>query len=218
MPTVTKENYLKAIISLSRNQQKVSITALADKMQVSKPTANDMVKKMKLKNWVVYEKYKPLQLTPEGEKVAALIVRKHRLAEMFLDEVMGFGWEEVHEIAEDIEHLRSQKFFDRMDEILGFPTVDPHGSPIPDKEGKIPKLNYLNLTALKKGEKGILRGLTKSNKDLLLYLNKKKIKLGTKLIIHDIESFDKSFEVLLEDNRKITLTFDACQRLLVEKL
>jgi DtxR family Mn-dependent transcriptional regulator len=217
MPTVTKENYLKAIISLSRNQQKVSITALADKMQVSKPTANDMVKKMKLKNWLVYEKYKPLQLTPEGEKVAALIVRKHRLAEMFLAEVMGFGWEEVHEIAEDIEHLRSQKFFDRMDEILGFPTVDPHGSPIPDKEGKIPNLNYLNLTALKKGEKGILRGLTKSNKDLLVYLNKKKIKLGTELIIHDIESFDKSFEVLLEDNRKITLTFDACQRLLVEK-
>lgn len=218
MPTITKENYLKAIISLSRTNTKVSITALADRMQVSKPTVNDMVKKMEHKGWVSYQKYKPLTLTPEGEKVAALIVRKHRLAEMFLAEVMGFGWEEVHEIAEEVEHLQSQKFFDRMDEILGFPTIDPHGSPIPNKEGEISHLNYLNLTSLKKGDRAILRGLTKSNKELLLYLNKKNIKLETELCVIEIESFDKSFEVSFKDEQQITLSFDVCQRLLVEKI
>lgn len=217
MPTSTKENYLKAINSLSLSNSKVTITALAERMAVSKPTANDMVKKMELKGWVVYEKYKPLKLTAKGKKVAALVVRKHRLAEMFLAEVMGFGWEEVHEIAEEIEHLQSEKMFDRMDEILGFPTIDPHGSPIPDKDGKTPNLNYINLTSLHKGDKGILRGLTKSNKELLLYLNKKNIKLGTELTIQEFENFDKSFELCLKDGKIHTLSFDVCQRLLVEK-
>lgn len=217
MATVTTENYLKAIISISRKNDKVSITELAERMQVSKPTANDMVKKMEAKGWVIYEKYKPLKLTEEGQKTAALIVRKHRLAEMFLDEVMGFGWEEVHEIAEEMEHLQSQKFFDRMDEILGFPTIDPHGSPIPNKEGEIPKLNYVNLTTFKKGEQGVLRGLTKSNKELLIYLNKKQLKLGVEIQVTDVEVFDKSYEIILKNKQRITLSFEVAQRLLFEK-
>ena len=145
MPTQIKENYLKAIFFLSQKNVEVSITELSNQINVSKPTANNMVNKMEKKGWVIYKKYKPLQLTSKGEKIGALIVRKHRLAEMFLSEVMGFGWEEVHDIAEEMEHLNSDILFDRMDEILGFPTQDPHGSPIPDKNGTISKSNYINL-------------------------------------------------------------------------
>lgn len=218
MPTQTKENYLKAIFFLSQKKVEVSITELANQMNVSKPTANNMVKKMEENGWLLYQKYQPLKLTAKGEKMGALVVRKHRLAEIFLSEVMGFGWEEVHDIAEEMEHLNSDKFFERMDEILGFPTTDPHGSPIPDKNGKISKSNYINLTAVQPGEKVKLRGLSKSSKDLLVYLNKKKITLGAELIVRQIENFDKSFEIELQDQETIFLTYEVCKCLLVQKL
>lgn len=218
MPTQTKENYLKAVYFLNQKQANISITALASLMNVSKPTANSMVKKMEEKGWLVYEKYKPLLLTKKGEEIGALIVRKHRLTEMFLSEVMGFGWEEVHDIAEEMEHLNSEKLFDRMDEILGFPTVDPHGSPIPDKKGIMSKPSYTNLTAVKVGDTVTVCALAKSSKELLLFLNKKSIKLGTQITILSVEKFDNSYEIALLDKSKLTLSFDVCQCLLVEKV
>lgn len=218
MPTQTKENYLKAIFSIAQNGEDVSITELSEKLQVSKPTANSMVKKMEEKGWVVYEKYKPLKLTNKGTKEAALIVRRHRLAEMFLVNIMDLGWEEVHDIAEEMEHVQSEKLFDRMDEILGFPTIDPHGSPIPDKTGKITNPNYINLTSISIGEKVKLCGLTDSSKSLLLFLNKKNIKLGTEFKLRQIENFDKSFEIILENKSTIVLTFAVCKCLLVERV
>ncbi len=218
MPTQTKENYLKAIFFLHQKNVPISVTELSNKMQVSKPTVNNMVKKMEEKGWLIYKKYKPIKLTSIGKKIGALIVRKHRLTEMFLTEVMGFGWEEVHDIAEEMEHIKSNNLFDRMDEILGFPTIDPHGSPIPDKNGDFIKPNYVNLTAIKVGEKVKLRGFTKSSKELLLFLNKKKIKLNSTLKILQIENFDKSMEVYLKENNKIILTYEVCQSLLVEHL
>ena len=217
MPSQTKENYLKAIFSISQKKDNISITELSEIMQVSKPTANSMVKKMQDKGWVVYEKYKPLKLTSKGQTEAALIVRKHRLAEMFLAKIMDFGWEEVHDIAEEMEHLQSTKLFDRMDEILGFPTEDPHGSPIPDKLGTIIKPTYLNLTTLKEGEQAKLSGLTNSSKDLLMFLNKKNISLGTKFTVEEIEPFDKSLKIKLQNKTSIMLTFEVSQCLLVEK-
>jgi len=137
MPTQTKENYLKALFYLHQKDPLISLTDLSKDLGVSMPTVNDMVKKLQAKGWVVYTKYKPLQFTEAGTRQAAMIIRKHRLAEMFLSQVMGFGWEEVHDMAEEMEHLKLEQFFDRMDELLGFPTVDPHGSPIPNKEGRI---------------------------------------------------------------------------------
>lgn len=216
MPTQTKENYLKAIFFLSEKNAEVSITVLANQMKVSKPTVNNMVKKMEEKGWLIYKKYKPITLTSKGKKIGALIVRKHRLSEMFLSEVMGFGWEEVHDIAEEMEHLNSVILFDRMDEILGFPTKDPHGSPIPDKNGKISKSNYINLTSIKEGKTIVLCGLAQSSKELLLYLNKKKITLGTELKVKHIEHFDKSFEIVLKDGSQFVLTYDVCKCLLVK--
>ena len=218
MPTQIKENYLKAIFFLSQKNVEVSITELSNQINVSKPTANNMVNKMEKKGWVIYKKYKPLQLTSKGEKIGALIVRKHRLAEMFLSEVMGFGWEEVHDIAEEMEHLNSEILFDRMDEILGFPTKDPHGSPIPDKNGKISKSNYINLTSIREGEKIVLCALANSSKELLLFLNKKKITLGAQLLVQHIESFDKSIQVCLQDDSQFVLTFDVCKCLLVRRM
>ena len=219
MPSQAKENYLKALFSISQKKDTVSVTELAEMMEVSKPTANSMVKKMTDKGWIDYEKYKPLKLTSKGYKVAALIVRKHRLAEMFLAKIMDFGWEEVHAIAEEMEHLQSPKLFDRMDEILGFPTEDPHGSPIPDKTGKIANHSYLNLTSLKEGDNAKICGLTNSSKELLLFLNKKNISLGTKLKVHEIEKFDQSFEVKLKKSKEsILLTYSVCKCLLVEKI
>ena len=218
MPSQTKENYLKAIFSISQKKENISITELSELLKVSKPTANSMVKKMQAKGWVIYEKYKPLKLTLKGQKEAALIVRKHRLAEMFLAKIMDFGWEEVHDIAEEMEHLQSTKLFDRMDEILGFPNEDPHGSPIPDKSGKLIKPTYLNLTTLEEGQRAKLCGLTNSSKELLLFLNKKNISLGTKFNVQEIEAFDKSLKIKLENKKSIMLTFEVAKCLLVERI
>ena len=218
MQTQTNENYLKAIYFLSQENIDVSITELSKKMEVSKPTVNNMVKKMQEKGWLHYEKYKPIKLTVKGKSLGALIVRRHRLTEMFLSQIMGFGWEEVHDIAEEIEHISSTLFFDRMDEILGFPTLDPHGSPIPNKKGEVVAVNHLNLAHIKEGQKVKLCGLENSSKDLLLYLNKKQIKLGSVMSVLHIEKFDNSFEVMLESNATVFLTFDVCMSLLVEQM
>ena len=216
MPTQTKENYLKAIYALSQKDESVSLSDLSRELQVSMPTANNMVKKLQENEWIDYEKYKPLVLTPKGHTLAALIIRKHRLAEMFLSKVMGFGWEEVHDIAEDMEHIQSDKLFDRMDELLGYPTIDPHGSPIPDKEGKITQKTYTPLSEIKVGKKVRLCTLSDRSTDLLVYLNNKGITLGTEIQVLSLESFDKSIQVSYLQQKSVTLSREVCSCLLVE--
>jgi len=218
MPTETKENYLKALYYLHQKNAAISTTELGKEMEVSKPTVNDMVKKLQSKGWLKYEKYKPLFLTKEGLIKASLIIRKHRLSEMFLSQVMHFGWEEVHDIAEEMEHLKSGSFFDRMDEILGFPTKDPHGSPIPDKNGNFVKPNYKTLTKIKVGNKVEVKALRNSSTEFLTFLNNKNIKLGTVIQVHEIEPFDSSYTVSYADFDKVVLSQSVCQHLLVEKI
>lgn len=218
MRTQTKENYLKSIYFLNQKSEDISITELGKSLNVSTPTVNNMVKKLQVKGWVIYEKYKPLKLTEKGKTEAALIVRKHRLVEMFLFKIMGFGWEEVHDIAEEMEHLKSGILFDRMDELLGFPTVDPHGSPIPDKSGKSTHRNYLNLSDVEEGKAVRLCALTNSTKELLLFLNKKKIRLGTEMAIQQVEAFDKSIVIDYDHFTSIGLSYEVCKCLLVEEI
>lgn len=134
MASSTEENYLKALFNFCNTEGEVKLSQISDILKVSKPTANSMVKNLRKQGLVNYEKYQPLSLTEKGKKVAALVVRKHRLTEMFLYQKMGFTAEEVHEIAEQMEHIDAPKLFDKMDELLGFPEVDPHGSPIPGEE------------------------------------------------------------------------------------
>lgn len=137
MASQAVENYLKALLNHSNSEGELQISQLSALMHVRMPTVNSMVKNLQKQGLVNYEKYKPLSLTEKGRKEAALVVRKHRLTEMYLYEKMGFSIEEVHEIAEQIEHINAPKLFDRMDELLGFPNFDPHGSPIPDSFGEI---------------------------------------------------------------------------------
>ena len=145
MNSLTEENYLKALYHLINDNDEVSVNDLSRQLNIKMPSVNSMIKKFADKKWVKYESYKPIKLTESGKKEASLIVRKHRLTEMFLVEKMGFGWENVHVIAEQLEHIHSEVFFDKMDEILNYPKVDPHGEPIPDKDGNVISVSYTHL-------------------------------------------------------------------------
>ena len=216
MSSVIKENYLKALFFLNEKDSSITLTDLGKAMQVSKPTVNDMVKKLKAKGWIHYTRYKPLKITVEGKRTAALVIRKHRLSEMFLSKIMGFGWEEVHDIAEELEHIKSEKFFERMDEIMGYPTVDPHGSPIPDKEGNINSPNYKALAELNPGIKVTFKALRNSSTELLQFLNKKALTLGTELEVIEIEPYDKSMIISYNAFTKVHLSHAITLHLLVD--
>lgn len=218
MPTIIKENYLKALHFLHQKDESISLTDLGKNMGVSKPTVNDMVKKLKSHGWLNYERYKPLSLTKEGKKAAALVVRKHRLSEMFLVQIMGFGWEEVHDIAEELEHTKSEILFDRMDQLLGFPTTDPHGSPIPDKAGNLVKPNYQLLSQVSVNSKVQLKGLRDSSSEFLRLLDKKGLNLGTEIRVEHIEAFDKTVTVSYAKLNDVSLSDSIASRLLVEKI
>src|SRR5690606_27448070 len=162
-----------------------------------------------------YESYKPLKLTEKGRKEAASIIRKHRLTEMYLVEKMGFGWEEVHDIAEQIEHIQSPAFFAKMDELLGYPKVDPHGSPIPDVNGKMAGIDYDKLSDCKSGDRVTLGAVTHSSEEFLKFLNSRELQLGSVLHIESVEEFDGSMTVSYGDRKSEMLSKMACDRLLV---
>ncbi len=217
MHSQTEENYLKTLYHLESQDEEVTVTKLSRELRVSMPSVNSMVKRLYTKKLLIYRKYKPLSLIEEGRKMALFIIRKHRLVEMFLVKKMGFGWEEVHEIAEQMEHIRSSKFFERIEEILEYPKVDPHGSPIPDKEGNIQPQAYKMLSECVPNNTVIIRALADSSKPFLDYLNKKNLRLGMQLTIKQIEPFDKSLLVTLEGQREEMLTAQAALGLLVEQ-
>ncbi len=215
MASPTEENYLKTILNLADEQGEVSISELSQVLQVSKPTVNSMVKNLQKQGLVNYEKYKPLSLTQQGHTEAALVVRKHRLTEMYLVDKMGFGWEEVHEIAEQVEHISSPKFFERMDEILGHPSVDPHGSPIPDSTGQLAEQDYQPLSIGQPGDRVKLAALTHSSTAFLEFLNSRNLRLGTVLEIISTEPYDGSMVVCYKDHPSEPLSAKVCERLLV---
>lgn len=216
MNSLTEENYLKAIFHLHTNEGPVTINELSKMLNIKMPSVNNMMKKFAAKNWVIYERYAPLKITPKGLKEAAIVVRKHRLTEMYLVEKMGFGWEQVHEIAEQLEHIKSDLFFEKIDELLDYPNTDPHGSPIPDKQGNVPLHDFIKLSNCKPGQKVIFAALTESPNDFLKFLNQKKLKLQTKIKILETEPFDKSMKVSYDDRQEIFSEI-VCEKILVEK-
>ena len=169
MNSLTEENYLKALLNLSNDKGEVSVSELSDQLKIKKPTVTSMMKKLDSKGLVEYESYKPLKLSDKGKKEAALIIRKHRLTEMFLVEKMNFGWEEVHQIAEHIEHLKSTVFFERMDEILGYPKFDPHGSPIPDINGNMTWKSFKKLSDCTINDALKIEAVTHSSSEFLKF-------------------------------------------------
>ncbi|HET8963423.1 MAG TPA: metal-dependent transcriptional regulator [Chitinophagales bacterium] len=216
MASQTEENYLKALYHLSQEATDVNITSLSNLMEVSLPTVNSMVNNLKRQGLVSYEKYKPLSLTKKGQKEAALVLRKHRLTEMYLVDKMGFGWDEVHEIAEQIEHINSPAFFDRMDTLLGFPKIDPHGSPIPDMNGKVIKESYPKLSEFSVGSKVKLMALGHSSNEFLKFLTTRDLQLGVTLKIIAIESFDNSMTLKYKGHPTEIFSHTVCEKLLVE--
>jgi len=216
--SLVEENYLKALLHLANQEGFVNVNDLSKHLKIKMPTVTSMMKKLALKGLVHYESYKPLRLTSSGKKEAISIVRKHRLTEMFLVEKMGFGWEEVHEIAEQIEHIQSPLFFEKMDLLLGFPKFDPHGSPIPDKNGKIETRKYLKLSDCQINDKLVIKAVNNHSSDFLKYLNARDLTLGTKISILSIEDFDKTMVIQYDNHPAETISLTVSERLLVEKV
>lgn len=215
MNSLTVENYLKALFNLSNEKGEVNVNELSKHLDIKMPTVNSMMKKLFEQGLVHYESYKPVRLTETGKKEAALVIRKHRLTEIFLVEKMGFGWEEVHDIAEQVEHVRSTAFFDKMDELLGHPKFDPHGAPIPSKDGKFIKQKHKRLSECKVGETVVFKSVTDSTKEFLEFLNKKNLKLGLELSIAAIEAFDKTTTVGYDGHESEILSKVVCQKIMV---
>ncbi len=218
MASQTEENYLKSLYTLAKEKEEVGASELSNMLKVSLPTVNSMVKNLQKQGLVHYEKYKPLTLTREGKKQAALVLRKHRLTEMYLVQKMGFGWEEVHEIAEQVEHINSAVFFERMDELLDFPKIDPHGSPIPDKNGAVTLEPHEKLSNCHVGDSVKLIALAYSSNDFLKFLNRMDLHLGTELEIKSLEQYDKSITVSYKSHASEVLSQSICDSLLVERL
>lgn len=218
MHSYTEENYLKALFNLANPKGEVSPNELSKRLDIKMPTVNSMMKKLAEKKLVHYESYKPLRLTEKGKKEAGLIIRKHRLTEMFLVQKMDFGWEQVHEIAEQIEHLHSPHFFEKIDAMLGYPTIDPHGSPIPDKTGKIDWKHYEKLSDCKAGETVKLAAVIHTTDDFLKFLNSRELQLGLKIKIKSVEKFDGSMVLAYNKKTAESLSHTVSERLLVEKI
>lgn len=218
MNSLVEENYLKALFILANDKGEVSVNELSKKLGIKMPTVNSMMKKLAVKKLVHYESYKPLKLTEKGKKIAALIIRKHRLTEMYLVEKMGFGWEEVHAIAEQVEHIQSPSFFDKMDELLGFPKADPHGSPIPDRNGKMVWANYTKLSECEAGNTVKIVAVTNSSNEFLKFLNTRDLSLGLQIKIKSVEDYDGSMTIVYGKKKSETISKMVSEKLLVEKI
>ena len=193
MFTLSEENYLKAIYHLELVANSgISTNAIANQLETKASSVSDMIKKLSDKEVVIYKKYKGVTLTNLGKKVAANIVRKHRLWEVFLVEKLNFSWDEVHDVAEQLEHIKSPKLINQLDALLGFPTQDPHGDPIPDKEGNINVIEKSLLSTLNKNESAVCVGVNDSSSEFLQFLDKKGITLGKKIVVLEKEEFDNS--------------------------
>ena len=215
MYSVAEENYLKSLFNLANEDDLIHLKHIGEWLDVKMSSVTNMMKRFADKGLVHYENYKPVRLTDRGKREAALIVRKHRLTEMYLVEKMGFGWEKVHTIAEQIEHIHAPDLFDKMDEILGFPTVDPHGSPIPDKDGNIMEVQHKSLSECKIGEKATLMAVRQSSSDFLNYLNVRKLYLGQTVEVKEIEPFDGSMKIIYGTDQTEILSKKVCDMLLV---
>ena len=216
MGSLTEENYIKSIYSLSQATGEVIVSELAKKLDVKQPSVNSMVKKLATKKMVSYAPYKGIRLTEKGKKEALFIIRRHRLAELFLAKVMHLGWEEVHDIAEQLEHVDSKRFYDRMDEMLGHPKFDPHGEPIPDANGKISTDSRLALSQVEEGITAKIVGVTDDKKSFLDHLNAKGLQIGEKVMIKRKETYDGSVVLMNKNKTELMLTHQVASRILVE--
>jgi DtxR family Mn-dependent transcriptional regulator len=216
MMTFSEENYLKTIYHLTTiSDSEVSTNAIAEKMETKASSVTDMLKKLADKDLIHYKKYQGVSLTEKGKSAAKMIVRKHRLWEVFLVEKLDFSWDEVHDVAEQLEHIKSEKLIDKLDDFLGNPTEDPHGDPIPDANGRIIKIEKQLLSELNENQKGICVGVKDTSSEFLKYLDKQGIALGSGIEIVGKESFDLSLKIKV-DAKELTISHKIASNLFVK--
>ncbi|WP_396145324.1 metal-dependent transcriptional regulator [Flavobacterium sp.] len=214
--TISEENYIKVIYHLSLVSPKgVNTNAIAGMLDTKASSVTDMLKKLSEKELVAYQKYQGVTLTDKGFYSAKMIVRKHRLWEVFLVDKLNFSWDEVHEIAEELEHIKSENLINKLDEFLDFPSFDPHGDPIPNADGEIKKINKLLLSETELNKEYQCVGVKDSSSEFLQYLDKQKIALGSKITVKEKESFDDTLLVQI-DSRELTISNKIANNLYVK--
>jgi|TARA_B110000263_G_scaffold3895_1_gene3292 DtxR family Mn-dependent transcriptional regulator len=218
MLSITEENHLKAIFHLSSDGNKdVSTNAIADSLKTKAPSVTDMLKKLSEKKLVNYKKYQGSFLTADGRKTALNIIRKHRLWEVFLVNKLNFNWDEVHDIAEQLEHIKSEKLINELDKFLDYPAKDPHGDPVPNPAGFIKYTTKLVLSDLAIGETGKFVGIKDSSSTFLKLLDKRKISLGSNIKVLHQEDFDQSIYIGL-DETNLTISVKSANNIYVTKI
>ena len=196
MITRSEENYLKTIFSIyMQTQSNVSTNEIANLLDTSPASVTEMIKKLQEKNLVIYEKYNGVMLSDDGKNKAISIIRKHRLWETFLVRKLDFSWSEVHDVAEQLEHIKSEKLIDKLDQLLNYPKFDPHGDPIPSKKGVFKFQERISIFEMGINEEGIIMGVSLDNRDFLDHLTKLKISIGTKLKVIEQIKFDQSMKI-----------------------
>ena len=216
MLSFTEENYLKAIYRLSEGGLKAVLTnEIAESMSTKAASVTDMIKKLSNKKLISYEKYYGAKITNRGKSQALSVIRKHRLWETFLVEKLQFSWDEVHDVAEQLEHIQSPLLIEKLDEFLGYPTADPHGHPIPDKEGNVQSLKLVPLSESATSKKGVIRAVKDGSPAFLQYLSKIGIYIGAKIEIMDKIEFDSSLEVMIDNKSRVFISRDAAENLLI---
>lgn len=216
MLSYTEENYLKAIYHLSDSGSKAVLTSeIADTMNTKAASVTDMIKKLSVKNLIAYEKYYGVKITKHGKAEALMLIRKHRLWETFLVQKLNFTWDEVHEVAEQLEHIQSTLLIEKLDEFLEHPTVDPHGHPIPDKSGRIQEVRQIPLAECSGKRKTTVRSVRQGSPPFLQYLSKIGVYIGASISIIEKVEFDGSLEILIDGKKKVFVSREAAQNLLV---
>ena len=216
--SLTEENYIKAIFQIGTTpESNVSTNALADSLQTKPATVSDMIKKLSHKKLIFYEKYKGVTLSASGAKEALKIIRKHRLWEVFLVNHLNFKWDQVHEIAEQLEHIKSSELVNRLDDFLGNPTLDPHGDPIPDANGQVQLGPSKLLSEMTSYENGIIVGVKNEDPLLLQHLDKINIRLGLHIEVTEVNDFDQSMQVKLADLGTLFLSEKITSQILIAK-
>lgn len=216
--SITEEKYLKAIYKISETtQDSVTTNAISAKMKTSAASVTDMLKKLAGKQLITYERYKGSRLTAEGVQYATTLIRRHRLWETFLSEKLDISWEEIHEIANELEHVRNHLLIDKLDVFLGFPKFDPHGDPIPNAEGKFTMRNQQSLFQLKEGDAAVLVGVRNQDKAFLQHLNTLDLSLHQSFIIEMRRPYDNSLVLRLSNDRTVTISEKVSSQLLVRK-
>jgi len=214
--SASEENYLKTIYHLQTKDDNVTTNELADKLRAKPASITDMMKKLKTRRMVNYQRYQGFRLTSQGKKIALSIIRRHRLWEYFLAQKLKFNWDEVHEVAEQLEHVSNKKLIDKLDEFLAFPKFDPHGDPIPDTNGKMETSRQISLSHLRVNKPARICHISNQSELLLEHLQEKKIRMGTLIVVKRKFTYDDSLEIQLGKKALLTISGQLAKNIFVK--